>query len=95
LGRCNDSNATGGAEVIGVGELKILLWYCAGINYAILFLWFFLFVFGHDALYRLHRRWFRIPVDTFDSINYAAMAIFKSGIILFNLVPLAALYFAM
>jgi hypothetical protein len=32
-----------------------------------------------------------MPVEQFDAIHYAAMAIYKIGIILFNLVPYAAL----
>ena len=68
----------------------VLLW-CAAINYGVLLCWFLLFVFAHDWMLRLHGRWFRISAEQFDAIHYAAMAIYKIGIILFNLVPFVAL----
>ena len=70
---------------------EILLW-CAGINYAILLIWFGAFVHAHGWMYRLHTRWFKLSVETFDAIHYGAMAVYKVGVILLNLVPLIALY---
>ncbi|MHB1082495.1 MAG: DUF6868 family protein [Prosthecobacter sp.] len=64
---------------------------CLGINYGILLLWFLAFTLAHDTLYRLHARWFRISVEQFDSAHYTAMAIYKIGILLLNLVPYLAL----
>lgn len=72
--------------------LHLLIW-CTAINYALLFVWFGVFVFAHDWLYRMHSWWFKIPVETFDSIHYCGIAIYKIGILLFNLVPLLALHF--
>ncbi len=66
---------------------------CTLINYAILVIWFLVFTFAHDRLYSLHSRWFRISVETFDTVNYTAMSIYKIGIMLFNLAPLIALHF--
>jgi Family of unknown function (DUF6868) len=67
-----------------------LLW-CAVINYGVLLLWFLFFRFAHDWMYRFHGRWFRIPAEQFDAIHYTAMAIYKIGILLLNLVPYVAL----
>ena len=58
----------------------VLLW-CAAINYGVLLCWFLFFVFAHDWMLRLHGRWFRMPAEQFDAIHYAAMAIYKIGII--------------
>ncbi|EGV16272.1 DUF6868 family protein [Thiocapsa marina] len=69
----------------------VLLW-CVGINYGFLLLWFGVFAFAHDWMYRLHRRWFRLSVDTFDAIHYAGMAAYKLAILLLNLAPLLALH---
>lgn len=69
---------------------SFLLW-CLGINYGILVLWFFAFMVAHDFLHRLHARWFRISLEQFDAIHYAGMAIYKIGVLLFNLVPYLAL----
>ncbi len=69
---------------------RALLW-CAVINYGILLIWFLLFILAHDWMYLLHSRWFHLSVDQFDMLHYAGMAIFKIGILLFNLVPYIAL----
>jgi len=68
-----------------------LLW-CTVINYGILLVWFFVFVFAHDLMERIHGKWFRLSHDQFDAIHYAGMSIFKIGILLFNLVPLVAFF---
>ena len=69
----------------------VLLWRVA-INYALILIWFGLFFYAHDWLYRLHARWFKLSVETFDALHYAGMTIYKIGILLFNLVPLIALH---
>ena len=70
--------------------LDFLLW-CLVINYGILLLWFLVFRFSHDWMFRLHSRWFNMSKERFDSIHYAAMAAYKVGILLLNLVPYVAL----
>ena len=72
-------------------EIKRVLLWCVGLNYAILFLWFGAFVFTHDWMYRMHSRWFKLSLEAFDAIHYGGLAVFKIGIILLNLVPLIAL----
>jgi hypothetical protein len=62
------------------------------INYLIILIWFVVFVLAHDWLYRFHGQWFHIPVEQFDMLHYAGMSTYKIGILLFNLVPLLALY---
>ena len=69
---------------------RALLW-CAVINYGILVVWFLFFILAHDWMYLFHGRWFHISVEQFDMLHYATMAIYKIGILLFNLVPLVAL----
>ena len=68
----------------------VLLW-CTVINYGVLLCWLLVFILAHDWMLRLHGRWFRMPVEQFDTIHYAAMAIYKLGILLLNLVPYVAL----
>lgn len=72
-------------------ELKDILTWSTLINYTILILWFGVFVYAHDGLYRLHARWFRLSVESFDALNYGGVAVYKIGIVLLNLVPLTAL----
>lgn len=73
-------------------EMKEVLLWCVGINYGVLLVWFGVFVYAHEWMYRLHTRWFKLSVETFDALHYAGVSIYKIGIILLNLVPLVALY---
>jgi hypothetical protein len=76
-------------------ELKHLLLISTLINYAIVTLWFLVFVYAHEASYRLHTRWLRLSPQDFDKIHYSAMAAYKIGVLLLNLVPLIALSIAL
>ena len=67
-----------------------LLW-CLIINYGVLINWFVAFRFVHDWMFNLHSRWFHISEERFDGFHYVSMAIYKVGILLFNLVPYVAL----
>ncbi len=71
--------------------IRSALAWCAVINLGLLLWWFLFFTLAHDWTYRVHRKWFDLSVDHFDKIHYAAMALFKLGILLFNLVPYLAL----
>ncbi|UCG09106.1 MAG: hypothetical protein JSV83_10815 [Desulfobacterales bacterium] len=68
----------------------VLAW-CALINLGLLVWWLLFFTLAHDWTYRYHRKWFNLSVDSFDAIHYAGMALFKIGILMFNLVPYFAL----
>jgi len=70
---------------------EFLLWSLA-INYVILLVWFSAFVYAHGWMYRLHTRWFKLSVETFDAIHYAGMSVYKIGVLLLNLAPFAAPY---
>ncbi len=71
----------------------VLLW-CFIINAGILLWWFLLFSWAHDWVYRFHGKWFKLSVEKFDTIHYAAMAFFKICIFVFNIVPYFALCIA-
>jgi hypothetical protein len=74
-------------------EIKIVLLWCVGLNFVFLLIWFGVFVFAHDWMYRLHSRWFiKLSVETFDALHYGGLAVYEIGIFLLNLVPLVALY---
>ena len=74
-----------------LGLVKSFLLCALGLAYALLMLWFVLFVFFHDAVYRLHTRWFRLSVETFDAVNYGGMAAWKIGALLLFAIPWLAL----
>ena len=73
---------------------SVLLW-CLVINMGLLIWWFLIFTFAHDWIYRMHGKWFKIPVETFDAIHYAGIAFFKICIFVFYLVPYIALLIAL
>jgi len=77
---------------VTTNDLKHVLLWCVALNYLVLFVWFGVFVFGHDWMYGMHTRWFKLSVETFDALHYAGLSVYKIGIILLNLVPLVALY---
>ncbi len=75
-----------------MNEIRHVLLWCAVFNYAILLIWFGVFVFAHDWMYRMHGRWFKLSIETFDAMHYAGLSAYKIGILLLNLAPLVALY---
>lgn len=70
---------------------RFLLWSLA-VNYAVLLIWFIAFVFAKSWIRTLHGKWFHLSDSSFDAIHYGGMAIYKIGILLFNLSPLIVLY---
>jgi len=41
---------------------------------------------------QVHGKWFGLSDTSFDVIHYSGMALYKIGILLFNLTPLIAIY---
>ena len=75
-----------------IDELKDLLLWATAINYGVLLIWFALFVYAHDWLYRTHTRWFKLSAEKFDALHYVSMSIYKVGVLLLNVAPLVALW---
>lgn len=71
--------------------LRATLGWAALINYALLLLWFCLWLGGRDAMRRWHGRWFGLSQERFDAIHYAGMAAYKIAIWLFLITPWLAL----
>ena len=72
---------------------SFLLW-CFLLNAGFLLLWFLMFAFARDWIYRVHGRWFRLSDEAFDTVHYAAMAFLKVIITAFFLLPYLALRIA-
>jgi hypothetical protein len=83
--------APAGEDMNNENIRHFLLW-CTVIDYGVLLVWFLVFVFAHEAMHKVHSRWFQLSRDQFDALHYAGMSVFKIGIILFNLVPCVVLY---
>ena len=69
---------------------NVLLW-CTVINFAFVLVWFLLFVWLHEWLYRRWSTWFRLTAEQFDAINFAGIVVYELAILLFNLTPYIAL----
>lgn len=76
---------------MNIAQLTDFLLYCTLINYVVLLIWFFAFTFAKSWMKKLHRQWFNLSDQNFDAIHYSAMAVYKIGILLLNLVPFIAL----
>jgi hypothetical protein len=79
------------ASEMTIETLTAVLGWCTLINLGLLIWWSLFIFFAHDFTYRMHSKWFKIPVEKFDTLHYSLMGIFKMGVIIFNLVPYLAL----
>jgi len=64
------------------------------INFAILIAWFSFFVMGREFMYKMHKKWFNVPKEKFNTINYTLMGIFEILILLLFLAPYLAIRIA-
>jgi len=74
-----------------IETIRDVLGWCAVINLGLLLWWFLFFMLAHDWMYRIHGKWFKLPVERFDAIHYSGMAFFKICILLFNIAPYLAI----
>jgi hypothetical protein len=70
---------------------SFFLW-CSVINYAILLVWVALATLGRDWMCRLLSRLYRVSTEQFDMLNLGGITLYKTGILLFNIVPCISLY---
>ena len=61
------------------------------ISYAILIVWFLIFLFAPDCFYALNTKWFAISRIEYDLINYGGMAFLKILNLVFFLCPYLAI----
>ena len=74
-----------------IETIRDVLGWCAVINLGLLLWWGLFFMLAHDWMYRIHGKWFKLPVERFDAIHYSGMAFFKICILLFNIAPYLAI----
>jgi len=63
----------------------------AVLNMGILLWWFLFITLAHDWVYKIHSKFYKIPIESFDAIHYAGMAFYKICIFAFFIVPYLAL----
>lgn len=61
------------------------------LSLGMLLFWWLFFVFAHDLMYRMHGKWFKLSVETFDTVHYAGIVFFKICIFVFIIVPYLAM----
>jgi hypothetical protein len=54
---------------VSITFLRDLFFWCAVVNYTLLFLWILAFTLAHAGLYRPHARWFQLSVAQCDAIH--------------------------
>ena len=69
---------------------EFLKW-CTILNLGLLALWTVSFLLALDLIYRLQRPWFSGSRETWDLVMYGFLAVFKIGVLIFNVVPYVAL----
>lgn len=72
--------------------LRVLGW-CALVNYGLLIVWALLVLVARGPWLELQQRLFDLPPAQVRLLNYAGIALYKLGIILFFLVPYLVLRF--
>jgi hypothetical protein len=76
---------------MNVETVRAALLWCTVINYAMLLVWALLALLA-PGFVRWHGRLFRLSAEQTDAISYGGMLLYKTGILLFNLVPWIALW---
>ena len=66
--------------------ISFFMW-CSILNGGLLTLWTLAFMAVPDWVYQLQHRWFPIPRETFNTLFYGFLGLFKILFLFFNLVP--------
>lgn len=65
--------------------------WCSLINVVLLTFWALIFMAAPELVYRTQSRFFPIPRETFTTVFYCFIGVFKVLVLVFNLVPYVAL----
>ena len=77
--------------MITLNDLREFFMYCTAINVILLFVTLVILAVARRWVHRVHGRWFPMPEQTFTTVIYAWMGLYKIGIFLFAVVPWLAL----
>jgi hypothetical protein len=77
---------------MSIAAIRSVFLYCTIINYGILLVWAVLSLVGFGPIRRMSTDLFGISTEAFNAVNYGGIVLYKSLVIIFNLVPLIALY---
>lgn len=74
-------------------QLRDFLFACTVINFGFLLLWAVGYRLARGMIRTIWRGWFDVPDQTMDAANLFGIIVYKSLVVVFNLVPLLALVF--
>jgi hypothetical protein len=74
-----------------INTLRTFFLWCTVVNGGLLILSSLFLMLAGDLVFRLHRRWFPLPRETFNALIYGFLGFYKIMVITFNLVPYVAL----
>jgi hypothetical protein len=76
---------------MGLDTARAFFMWCTIIDGALLVFSFLVCAFAGDWIYRIHRRLFPIPRESFNVVIYASIGLLKLLFFVFNVVPFVAL----
>ncbi len=71
--------------------MKDFFMWCSIFNGAIFVLWTMVILYAPDWVYSIHSKWFKLSRESFDTVIYAMMGLYKLTWIFFNLIPFVVL----
>ncbi len=74
-----------------IQALTAFFMWCTVINGALLFLSAMVFVLAPGFMYRMQSKWYPVSQETFNSVYYSFLGLFKILFIIFNVTPYVAL----
>ncbi len=69
---------------------QFLMW-CSIINVGLLLFWTAVLSAAPDFAYKLQRRWFPLSQESWSTVMYGFLGLFKIFVIIFNIVPYIAM----
>lgn len=69
---------------------RFFMW-CSILNIGLLMFSFLMLAFAGDFVYSMHAKWFPVPRERFNAVTYSFLGFYKIIVIVFNVVPWAAL----
>jgi hypothetical protein len=74
-----------------ITAVRAFFMWCTIINVGLLFLTSLACIFLVDFTYKINSKWFSISRQTFDTVFFSFVALYKLFVIVFNIVPYIAL----
>ena len=74
-----------------IQTLTTFFMWCTILNIGLLLFASLILVFAGDFVYRIHSKWFPMSREMFNVVTYSFLGLFKSVVLIFNVVPYVAL----